>query len=48
MSEMYERKILLGDHSPHVAGPQVWNNPKGLRFMIGNIMYIGGRKPSMA
>ena len=48
MYEMYRRKILQGDHSPHVAGPQVWNNPRGLRFMIGSLMYTGGRKPSMA
>ena len=48
MFEMYPRKILQGDHSPHVAGPQVWNNPRSLRFMIGNLMCIGRRKPSMA
>ena len=48
MSEMYQRKILQGDLSPHVASPQVWNNSRSLRFMIRNLMYIGGRKPSMA
>eukprot|EP00253_Pinus_taeda_P032032 PITA_32032 len=35
---MYRKKILQGDHSPHVASPQVWNNPRSLRFMIRTLM----------
>ena len=40
-------KSYKGTIPPQVAGPQVWNNPWSLRFNR-NLMYIGGRKPSMA
>ena len=42
------KENLQGDYSPHVASPQIWNNSRGLRFKIGNLMYASGRKPSMA
>lgn len=43
-----QKEKLRGDHFAHIENPQIGNNPRGLRFLIRNLMYVGGRKSSMA